>query len=201
MAAASVAWRVRMRRVDGLEGARVDASRYGAHALAANAVAQFNAGQRSPHRRRGGGDAGAPRAARAASCATDPIEGNVRGAAARRRARSFREVHRPTWSSSGPCSVCSLSCLCARVAALFLDVSGRRERESALGRVRERGTRAPRGSSRRPPSGGSSRTRSTDLCSSATWRTPRAPTRPCRRPSTASCPSRPTRSPPFSCVK
>ena len=63
MTAASMAWRVRTRRVDGVEGARVDASRYGAHALAANAVAQFNAGQRSPHRRRGGGDAGAPRAA------------------------------------------------------------------------------------------------------------------------------------------
>ena len=31
--------------------------------------------------------------------------------------------------------------------------------------------------------------------SSATWRTPRAPTRPCHRLNTASCPSRPTRSP------
>ena len=47
-----MAWRARTRRVDGVE-VRVDASRYGARALA-NAVAQFNAGQRPPHRRCGG---------------------------------------------------------------------------------------------------------------------------------------------------
>ena len=57
------------------------------------------------------------------------------------------------------------------------------------------GTRAPPGSSPKRKSGGSNRTRSTASSSSATWRTPRAPTRPCHRPNTASCPSRPTRSP------
>ena len=57
------------------------------------------------------------------------------------------------------------------------------------------GTRAPPESWSRRRSGGRYRMRSTASSSSATWRTPRAPTRPCRRPSTASCPSRPTRSP------
>ena len=57
------------------------------------------------------------------------------------------------------------------------------------------GTRAPPGSSPKRKSGGSNRTRSTASSSSATWRTPRAPTRPCHRLNTASCPSRPTRSP------
>ena len=72
------------------------------------------AGSVRARRRRGrGGPAAAPRAARTAP-------GGRRAAIesfwcealpSRRRARSFREVRRPTWSSSGPCLLCSLSCL------------------------------------------------------------------------------------------
>ena len=60
---------------------------------------------------------------------------------------------------------------------------------------RRNGTRAPPVNYSRPRSGGSNRTRSTASSWSATWRIPRVPTRPCRRPSTASSLSRPTRSP------
>ena len=86
-----------------------------------------------------------------------------------------------------------------REAQVSVLVRHRRDSQNANRRPNTKrprnGTRAPPKSSWKRKSGGSNLTRSTDLCSSATWQIRPVPTRPCRRPSTASCPSRPTRSP------
>ena len=119
------------RRVDGVEGAstRLDTAR----ARTRGDVTPSRSLAGSVHRlaataggtRRAAGVHSRPAGARRPMVFLD-----VRCAGARRRARSFRGARRPTWSLSGPCSLCNLSCLCALVAR-FWDVSGRRDRIGA----------------------------------------------------------------------